>query len=63
MTYLTRQVNTFACHSWRSYFPSPLPVTILYSELIARLLGHLSTLPQWNPSQMLGRIGETRWFL
>jgi hypothetical protein len=63
MTYLTRQVNTFACHSWRSFFPSPLPVTILYSELIARLLGHLSTLPQWNPAQMLGRIGETRWFL
>jgi len=63
MTYLTRQVNTFASHSWRSYFPSPLPVTILYSELIARLLGHLSTLPQWNPAQMFGRIGEGRWFL
>ena len=63
MIYLTRQVNTFACHSWRSYFPSPLPVTILYSELIARLLGHLSTLPQWNPAQMFGRIGEGRWFL
>lgn len=63
MTYLTRQANTFACHSWRSFFPSPLPVTILYSELIARLLGQLSTLPQWNPSLMLGRIGETRWFL
>jgi hypothetical protein len=31
--------------------------------LIARLLGHLSTLPQWNPAQMLGRIGEGRWFL
>lgn len=63
MTYLTRQVNTFACHSWRSYFPSPLPVTILYSELIARLLGNLSTLPQWNPIQLVGRIGEGRWFL
>lgn len=63
MTYLTRQVNTFACHSWRSYFYSPLPVTILYSELIARLLGNLSTLPQWNPIQLVGRIGEGRWFL
>jgi hypothetical protein len=63
MTYLTRQVNTFACHSWRSYFPSPLPVTVMYSELIARLLGQLATVPQWNPAQMLGRIGETRWFL
>ena len=63
MSYLTRQVNTFACHSWRSYFPSPLPVTILYSELIARLLGNLSALPQWNPIQLVGRIGEGRWFL
>jgi hypothetical protein len=63
MTYLTRQVNTFACHSWRSYFPSPLPVTILYSELIARLLGNLSGLPRWNPANMFGRIGEGRWFL
>ncbi len=63
MTYLTRQVNTFACHSWRSYFPAPLPVTILYSELIARSLGNLSTVPHWNPIHLLGRIGEGRWFL
>lgn len=63
LTYLSRQVNTFACHSWRSYFPSPLPVTLLYSELIAGLLGKLSTVPFWNPSQMYGKIGETRWFL
>lgn len=63
MTYLTRQAFAFACHSWRSYFPSPLPVTIMYSELIARLLGNLGTMPQWNPTVMVGRIGETRWFL
>lgn len=62
-TYLARQVYTFACHSWRSFFPSPIPVTILYSELIAKLLGHLSTLPTWDPDVMLGRIGRTRWFL
>ncbi len=63
MTYLSRQVDTFACHSWRSYDPSPFPVTILYSQLIARLLGRLSLVPRWNPAQMLGRIGETLWFL
>lgn len=62
-TYLARQVYTFACHSWRSFFPSPMPVTILYSELIARLLGELATLPNWDPDAMLGRIGRTRWFL
>ena len=63
MTYLSRQVDTFACHSWRSYDPSPFPVTITYSQLIARLLGRLSLVPRWNPAQMLGRIGETLWFL
>jgi hypothetical protein len=63
VTYLTQQVNTFACHSWRGFDNSPLPVTLMYSELIARLLGKLGAVPFWNPSQMYGKIGETRWFL
>lgn len=63
-TYLARQMYAFACHSWRSFFPSSLPVTILYSELIAGLLGHLAAIPKWNPETvMAGRIGRTRWFL
>ncbi len=62
-TYLARQVFTFSCHSWRSFFPSPMPVTITYSELIAKMLGQLGTVSFWNPNVMLGRIGETRWFL
>jgi hypothetical protein len=62
-TYLARQVYTFSCHSWRSFFPATVPVTILYSELIARLLGQLSTLPTWDPDVMLNKIGRTRWFL
>jgi hypothetical protein len=63
MTYLTRQVFAFACHSWRTFLPGSVPVTIQYSELIARTLGHLSLLDKWNPDVMLGRIGKTRWFL
>jgi hypothetical protein len=63
MTYLTRQVFTFASHSWRSFFPSSLPVTVMYSELIARMLGNLATVSQWNATVMLDRIGRTRWFL
>ena len=63
MTYLAKQVYTFSCHSWRSFFPSPLPVTILYSQLIARLLGQLTNVPNWDPDVMLGQIGRTRWFL
>jgi hypothetical protein len=63
MTYLARQVFAFSCHSWRSFFPAPMPVTILYSQLVARQLGQLGTLPRWNPDAMLGRIGRSRWFL
>ena len=63
MTYLTRQVFAFACHSWRTLLPGSVPVTIQYSDLIARTLGHLSLLDKWDPDVMLGRIGKTRWFL
>lgn len=62
-TYLAKQAFLFSAHSWRSFFPSHLPVTILYSELVAKHLGKLSKLSWWNPDVMLGRVGETRWFL
>jgi hypothetical protein len=62
-TYLARQVFTFASHSWQGFFPCDMPVSILYSGLIARLLGQLSTIRNWNQNVMLGRIGWTRWFL
>jgi len=63
MTYLARQVFLFASHSWRSFFPAELPVTIKYSDLIAKLLGNLGMLSNWNPDVMVGRIANTRWFL
>jgi argonaute-like protein implicated in RNA metabolism and viral defense len=63
MTYLARQVVLFSSHSWRSFFPAELPVTIKYSDLIARLLGNLETLSNWNPEVMVGRVANTRWFL
>lgn len=63
MKYLAEQVFAFACHSWRTFLPISLPVTIQYSDLIANSLGKLSRLGQWNPDVMLGRIGKTKWFL
>ena len=63
MTYLTRQAFDFACHSWRMFNPAPVPITIHYSELIARLLAGLRHVPTWDPDTMLGPISRTRWFL
>jgi acetoacetate decarboxylase len=63
MTYLTRQAFDFACHSWRMFTPAPLPITIHYSELMARLLSGLRNVPNWDPDTMLGPVSRTRWFL
>jgi hypothetical protein len=63
ITYLAKQVFAFACHSWRTFLPGSQPVTIQYSDLIAKALGNLARFPQWNPQAMWGRIGKTRWFL
>lgn len=61
--YLASQLFGFAAHSWRSYFPNPLPVTISYSDLIAKNLGWLNELPGWSDSVMIGKIGQSQWFL
>lgn len=63
MDYLARQAYTFSCHSWKSFEHAPMPVTILYSDLVAEFLGKLSRVTKWNPDAMLGKIGTTRWFL
>lgn len=61
--YLSAQLYSFASHSWRSYFPNPMPVTITYSDLIAHNLGWLNQLPGWSDSVMIGKIGHSQWFL
>jgi hypothetical protein len=63
MTYLTRQAFDFSCHSWRMFTPAPLPITIHYSELMARLLGGLRNVRTWDADTMLGPVSRTRWFL
>lgn len=63
LTYLCRQAYAFACHSWRSFLPAPMPITILYSQLVAESLRDLSTVSGWSDDAIVGRIGRTRWFL
>ena len=64
LTYLVRQVFHFSFMSWRSFFPSQEPVTILYSRWIANLLGNLKTVPDWSGSA-LNHMRDRRamWFL
>lgn len=63
MDYLSRQVFDFSCHSWRMFTPSPVPITVLYSDLIAGLLTNLREIADWDEDTMLTAIARTRWFL
>ncbi|MEX2487992.1 MAG: Piwi domain-containing protein [Pseudomonadales bacterium] len=64
LTYLVRQAFHFSFMSWRSFFPSHEPVTILYSHWIANLLGNLKTVPGWDGSALnLMRDRRAMWFL
>ena len=63
LDYLTRQVFIFACHSWKTFDMARMPVTIAYSQLIARLLGRLAALPNFSVDSIHGRLNRLRWFL
>lgn len=63
LRYLGQQVMLFASHSWRGFPPASMPVTVSYSQLIARYMGKLGTTTRWNPDVLYGHIGTTRWFL
>lgn len=63
LRYLGQQVMLFASHSWRGFQPASMPVTVSYSQLIARYMGRLASVKRWNPDVLYGHIGTTRWFL
>ena len=64
LTYLVRQAFHFSFMSWRSFFPSHEPVTILYSRWIANMLGNLKAVPSWD-GVALNHMRDRRamWFL
>jgi hypothetical protein len=61
--YLAEQVLKFTGLSWRSTLPASDPVTIYYSELIARQLGRLRAVPGWSPALLDARLRASKWFL
>lgn len=63
LSYIARQVYDFSCLSWRTLLPSPLPITVLYSDLVARNLLLLRDVTGWSPEHILGPVGRGRWFL
>lgn len=63
LDYLVRQVYEFSCISWRSFFPSSMPVTIEYSNQVASLLGNLRRSGHWNQDLLAHSLKYKAWFL
>ena len=63
LDYVAEQIFKFTFMSWRSFFPSGMPVTITYSDLIANLLGQLRGIPKWNHDILVTKLRESGWFL
>lgn len=61
--YLAGQIFRFTAMSWRRPYPTTRPVTILYSDLIAGLLGKLRQVTNWNSDMILTKLRWSRWFL
>ena len=63
LDYLAGQAYRFTAMSWRRPYPSSQPVTILYSDLIAGLLGQLRQVTNWNSDLISTKLRWSRWFL
>lgn len=63
LRYLSEQAFRFTSHSWQGFLPTAMPVTVGYSQLIAKLLARLRDVSFWSPDVLYGRIGFSRWFL
>lgn len=61
--YLAGQIFKLTFMSWRSFFPSSMPVTIEYSDFIAKMMGSLRDISNWNPDILSTKLRESRWFL
>jgi len=61
--YISQQIFSFTYLSWRSFLPRELPATMLYSDLIANLLGRLRKINGWQPDVLNFKLKQKKWFL
>lgn len=63
LNYITQQIFSFTYLSWRSFLPREDPATMLYSNLISRLLGKMRNVPGWDPDKLNYTLKRKKWFL
>lgn len=63
LSYITQQIFSFTYLSWRSFLPGEQPATMLYSNLISKLLGKMRNVPEWDADKLNYALKRKKWFL
>lgn len=63
LSYITQQIFSFTYLSWRSFLPGEQPATMLYSNLISKLLGKMRNVPGWDADNLNYGLKRKKWFL
>ena len=63
LNYITQQIYSFTYLSWRTFLPGEQPATMLYSNLISRLLGKMRNVPGWDADNLNYGLKRKKWFL
>jgi Piwi domain len=63
LNYITQQIFSFTYLSWRSFLPGEQPATMLYSNLISKLLSKMRNIPGWNADNLNSGLKRKKWFL
>lgn len=60
---LADQIYRLAHANWRAFNARSQPVTLLYGELLAKLVGYLEEVETWDPNLLRGALRDRPWFL
>jgi len=60
---LASQTFRLAHANWRGFNARSQPVTLVYGELLARLVGYLEEVATWDPALLRSELRERPWFL
>ncbi len=63
LAYIVQQIFSFTYLSWRSFLPVELPATMLYSNLISKLLSKMRNVNGWDADRLNYSLKRKKWFL
>lgn len=63
LTYVVQQAFKFTRLSFRTFYPAHSPVTLLYSNMLARQLKDLRGISSWNYDVASRQLRHKKWFL